>query len=214
MPKTLLLPLIVLLVCSTLTAQSLPPLTDAAKAIQQSQTADVVLPEQSRKRKLNLPAGTPLDIEATYTVSSRDMRPGDFLSFRVLVPVRIDGLTVIDVNSLVTGRVVKAKRGGHWGKAGKLVWTMQDVVAVDLTRVPLTVHQELAALQNQITGTSHGGEVAARTIVFGALLFPASPLALMSGFKRGEDAILPQGKRFVVYVQRDTEIRIKPSSPP
>ena len=64
MPKTHSLPLIVLLVCSTLTAQSLPPLTDAAKAIQQSQTADVVLPEQSRKRKLNLPAGTPLDIEA------------------------------------------------------------------------------------------------------------------------------------------------------
>ena len=132
----------------------------------------------------------------------------------MLVPVRIDGLTVIDMNSLVSARVVKAKRGGHWGKAGKLVWIMQDVFAVDLTRVPLTVHQELSGLQNQITGTSHGGEGAARTIVFGALLFPASPLAFMRGFKRGEDAILPQGKRFVVYVQRETEIRINPSSPP
>ena len=132
----------------------------------------------------------------------------------MLVPVRIDGLTVIDMNSLVTARVVKAKRGGHWGKAGKLVWIMQDVFAVDLTRVPLTVHQELSGLQNQITDTSHGGEGAARTIVFGALLFPASPLAFMRGFKRGEDAILPQGKRFVVYVQRETEIRINPSSPP
>jgi hypothetical protein len=160
-----------------------------------------------------IPAGTPLEIEATYTVSSRDMRPGDFLSFRVLVPIKVDGLTVVDTSSLVTGRVVKAKRGGHWGKAGKLAWTMKDVVAVDLTRVPLTVHQELAGHESEINGTSHGGEVAARTIVFGALLFPASPLALMSGFKRGEDAVLPQGKRFVVYVQRDTEIKINLSPP-
>jgi hypothetical protein len=30
----------------------------------------------------------------------------------------------------------------------------------------------------------------------------------MSGFKRGENAVLPQGKRFVVYVQADTIVKI------
>jgi len=116
-------------------------------------------------------------------------------------------VTLIEPYSLVTARVVQAKRGGHWGKAGKLTWMMQDVVAADLTRVALTAHQDLPSGQNGISGTSHGGEVAARTIVFGALLFPISPLALMSGFKRGEDAILPQGKRFVVYVASDTKVK-------
>jgi hypothetical protein len=30
----------------------------------------------------------------------------------------------------------------------------------------------------------------------------------MQGFKRGEQAVIPEGHRFVVYVQKDTFIRI------
>jgi hypothetical protein len=41
----------------------------------------------------------------------------------------------------------------------------------------------------------------APTIVF-------APLALMQGFKRGEQAVIPEGHRFVVYVQKDTFVRI------
>lgn len=193
--------------CSNAVSQSSVLPTTAANSVQLSQ------PEGStsaklRAREFTIPAGTLVEIEAAYSVSSRDMRLGDLLSFRVLVPIRIDGVTLIDPYSLVTARVVQAKRGGHWGKAGKLAWTMQDVVAADLTRVPLSAQQNLPSGKNGISGTSHGGEVAAKAIVFGALLFPISPLALMSGFKRGEDAILPQGKRFVVYVANDTRVRV------
>jgi len=178
----------------------------AGNSVQLSQSESLTS-TKLRARELTIPAGTPVEIEAAYTVSSRDVRPGDLLSFRVLVPIRIDGVTLIDPYSLVTARVVHAKRGGHWGKAGKLAWAMQDVVAADLTRVLLTAQQKLPSKENEISGTSHGGEVAAKTIVFGALLFPISPLALMSGFKRGEDAILPQGQRFVVYVANDTKVK-------
>ena len=41
-----------------------------------------------------------------------------------------------------------------------------------------------------------------------APVFPIAPLALMSGFKRGEDAVLPQGKRFVVFVQKDASLKV------
>jgi len=206
MKTALSLSIVYLLALTTGAAQSPTTPSGAGNSVQLSQ------PESStstklRARELTIPAGTPVEIEATYSVSSRDLRPGEFLSFRVLIPIRIDGVTLIDLYSLVTARVVQAKRGGHWGKAGKLAWMMQDVVAADLTRVTLTAHQDLPSGQNGISGTSHGGEVAARTIVFGALLFPISPLALMSGFKRGEDAILPQGKRFVVYVASDTKVK-------
>jgi hypothetical protein len=112
------------------------------------------------------------------------------------------------MGALVTGRVMKAKRGGHWGKAGKLAWMMDDVVAVDLTRVPLTANPDIPLGQNKITGTSHGGQVAAEMAIFGSLMMFAAPLVLMSGFKRGEDAVLPQGKRFVVYVAKETTIRL------
>ena len=196
---------------STIVAQSgatRPP--DATKPIQPSESAPAIsAPAQPPPRELKLPAGTPIDIEATYTVSSIDFRSGDYLSFRVLVPVMIDGITLIDRGSLVTGRVVEAKRGGHWGKAGRLSWTNQDVVATDGTRVPLQAQKDLPTGRNGIKGTSHGGQVATTTVLFGALLFPLSPLALMSGFKRGENAVLPEGKRFIVYVQSETVVKAR-----
>lgn len=190
-------------------AQSPVVETSAAKPVQQAQSiADTAGSTQPQNHEVKLPAGTPLEIESAYTVSSLDLRPNDYLSFRVLIPVRVDGVTVIEKNSLVTGRVIEAKRGGHWGKAGSLSWMMIDVVAVDLTRVPLQAQKDLPTGQNGVKGTSHGGEVAAKTVLFGALLFPLSPLALMGGFKRGENAILPEGKRFVVFVQSDTVVKV------
>ena len=103
---------------------------------------------------------------------------------------------------------LRAKRGGHWGKAGKLAWKMDDVVAIDLTRVPLTANPDLPAGQDKITGTSHGGQVAAQIAIAAPLMLFAAPLALTAGFKRGEDAVLPQGKRFVVYVAKETSVKV------
>ena len=200
--------LTIVFLCSGLAAQSARAPESATKPIQPSDSAAAISTPAQPPRELKLPAGASLDIEATYTVSSIDFRPGDYLSFRVLVPVMIDGITLIDKGSLVTGRVVEAKRGGHWGKAGRLSWTIQDVVAVDGTRVPLQAQKDLPRGRNGIKGTSHGGEVATRTVLFGALLFPVSPLALMMGFKRGENAVLPEGKRFTVFVKSDTIVRV------
>jgi hypothetical protein len=133
----------------------------------------------------------------------------------VLVPVKVNDTIVIGNNALVTARIVKAKRAGHWGKAGKLAWTMQDVVAVDLTRVSLTANPDFPGGQQGVTGQSHGAEVATKTAVMGALLAPTivlAPLALMQGFKRGEQAVIPEGRRFVVYVRkiRSSESQPKP----
>src|SRR5438876_9637404 len=136
MKRTLSLALTHLFVIAAIQAQSPAATTGAANPVQVPQSespASLAAPT----RELKIPAGTPLEIEAAYTVSSLDVRPNDLISFRVIVPIKIDGITVIERYSLVSGRVAQAKRGGHWGKAGKLSWAMQDVVAVDLTRVPL-----------------------------------------------------------------------------
>jgi len=193
----------------TIAAQSGTTQSGATNPVQQSEAP--VITALTPAREVKLPAGIPIDVEVAYTVSSLDLKPGDLLSFRVLVPIVVDGVIVIAKGSLVTGRVAEAKRGQHWGKGGRLSWTMQDVVAVDLTRVPLQAQNDLPTGRNGIKGTSHGAEVATRTIVMGALLaplFPIAPLALMSGFKRGEDAVLPQGKRFVVFVQKETILKV------
>jgi hypothetical protein len=212
MLKSFLGLLIVLLFGSCIFAQMPETQGTAANPIQQSQPlVTFSATPQPSFRELKIPAGTKLDIESTHKVSSLDTKAGDLLSFRVLVPVKVDNATVIEENALVTGRVVKAKKAGHWGKAGKLVWTMQDVVAVDMTRVPLTAQLDEPSGQQGVTGTSHGAEVATKTVVWGALLapaFPIAPLALMQGFKRGENAVVPEGKRFAVYVQATTTVRI------
>ena len=225
MRKTIWLLFLLVVLKSFAIAQSELARPPATKSIQEAQTPAESGParkldpaptveisfQPAPPRELKLAAGTPIDIEAAYTVSSIDLKPGDLLTFRVLVSIVVDGAVAIDKGSLVTARVAEAKRAGHWGKAGRLNWTMQDVVAVDLTRVPLQAQNDLPNGRNGIKGTSHGGEVATKTIVLGALMapvFPIAPLALMSGFRRGEDAVLPAGKRFVVFVQKETILKM------
>jgi hypothetical protein len=212
---------------STTSAQSRAGGSGAEQLIQPSQSSTVASSEGQAARELTIPAGTPIEVQAAYTVNSLDIKPGERISFRVLVPIVVDGVTVIEDGALVTARVTQAKRGGHWGKGGKLVWSMEDVVAVDASRVPLapetaTRNDKLWSLQKQpannesprgqgkVKGTSHTGEVAAMMVVSGAL-FP--PLALMNGFKRGENAVLREGRRFVVAVGRDTTVKLAAAAP-
>jgi hypothetical protein len=210
MQRSFALIFICLFVANAVGAQSPTASSTAANPVQLSQ------PESATSappvRELKIPAGTPLEIETAFTVNSQYVRPEELISFRVLVPVKVDGVTVIEKYSLVTGRVVEAKRGRHWGRAGKLSWIMQDVVAVDLTRVPLQAVRDTPAGTNRVAGTSHGGEVAAHIAIAAPLMLFAAPLALTAGFKRGENALLPEGKRFIVYVTKDTTVHTADSS--
>lgn len=211
MRKSIFATILGLLFCSVLFAQSTPTADTAANNVQPSPAAAADSSVERAFTDVKIPAGTPIDIQITDIISSMDTKAGDLISFRVLVPVKVNDTIVIGNNALVTARIVKAKRAGHWGKAGKLAWTMQDVVAVDLTRVSLTANPDFPGGQQGVTGQSHGAEVATKTAVMSALLAPTiifAPLALMNGFKRGEQAVIPEGRRFVVYVQKDTIVRI------
>jgi hypothetical protein len=139
-----------------------------------------------------------------YTISSQEVRAGELISFRVVNPVMVDGVVVVSVGATATGRVVKASRGGHWGRAGRIAWTMQDVTAVDGTRVPLQS-------AGRIVGDSKGTKVATQMILTGALLPLIAPVALLHGFKRGENAFVPAGKRFEASVSRDATVSISPT---
>lgn len=212
-----------LLFVSSARAQSTTIEPPAEQTVQPSQSlAPSSIPQSAPGPALTIPAGTPIEVEVAYTVNSLDMKPGERISFRVLVPIVVDGVTLVEKDSLVTARITQAKRGGHWGKAGKLTWSMEDVVATDNTRVPLAPesasrNEALWSLENKsakgnepakalgsVKGTSHGGEVATRAILSGAL-FPA--IGLLQGFKRGENAVLREGRRFVVLVGRDTTVK-------
>src|SRR5918993_304046 len=155
------------------------------------QAALAAPPRPPRMVGVKIPDGTVLEVETTYAVSSQDVKAGDAISFRVVNPVVVDGATVIEQGATATGRVVRAKRGGHFGRAGRLAWSMQDVTAADGTRLALR-------FSDRIVGDSKGAKVATRVAITGVILWPIAPVALLHGFKRGENAYLPAGKRFAV----------------
>jgi len=151
---------------------------------------------------ITIPRGTVVEIETAYRLSSQEIRAGEALSFRVVNPVRVGENTVIAVGAVATGRVVRASRGGHFGRAGRLVWTMETVNAVDDSRVPIQA-------SGRVVGDSKGAKVATRMVLTGALLWPVAPVALLHGFKRGGNAYVAQGRRYEVTVSADTTVRLR-----
>lgn len=148
---------------------------------------------------ITIPDGTPLEVEATYTVSSAEVEEGSAVSFTVVHPVVINGATVIARGARATARVTKAKKGGSWGRAGTLAWMMQDVIAVDGSKVPLE-------FSKSTRGDSKGGTVATGIIVTGVLFWPAAPFW---GFKKGKDAKVPAGRRFDVTVHGNANVQVQ-----
>lgn len=179
----------------------------AAQELQQSQSSDTVLSAGDKPAVRQIPDGTPIDIEAPYTFRSIDFKPNDKISFRVVNPIKIDGVTLIEQGAVATGLIERSKRGGHWGKAGLFVWTIQTVTAVDGSQIPVR------ALSVRLRGDSKGAKVATQMIITGALMPFIAPVALLHGFKRGKDAFIPAGKRYSVFVEGGASVRVRPSAP-
>lgn len=66
---------------STLLAQATPPLKPATEIIQPTQSNVPGPPPQVSTSSLKIPDGTPIEIEAPYTLSSMDFKPEDKISF-------------------------------------------------------------------------------------------------------------------------------------
>jgi len=152
--------------------------------------------------EITIPEGTPFEVESTFNVSSGEVEEGSAVSFIVVHPVKINGVTVISAGARATARVTKAKKGGSWGRAGTLAWEMRDVVAIDGSKVSL----EFA---KRTKGDSKGGTVATAVIVTGVLFWPAAPFW---GFKKGKDAKVPAGSRFEVAVHGNAVVKVRTAS--
>jgi hypothetical protein len=206
MRRSISLVLAILLVLQ-FTAAAISGQSVAGKDVHLSQNASTSNdPGSSESRpleSLQIPDGTLIEIESPYRVNSQEFKPNDEISFRVINPIKIDGITVIEQGANATGRIERAQRGGHFGKAGLLVWTMQTVTAVDGSQVPLRT------VQQRLRGDSTAAKVATQMIITGALLPFIAPVALLHGFKRGKDAFIPAGKRYEVFVNGQAIVKGK-----
>ena len=148
---------------------------------------------------VSVPDGTEIEVQLTNNASGEELKVGAIVDFVVLKPVQVNGLTIFEKDAQARARITTAKRAGHWGKAGKLEWAMQDVLAVDGNRIPARF------VQRQI-GDSKGGTVAVAAVATTVLL---GPVGLLWGLKKGKPAIIPAGNRYSVFVNGDTKIKGK-----
>ena len=148
---------------------------------------------------VNVPDGTEVEIQLTNNASGEELKVGDIVDFVVVGPVKLNGLTIFEKGAGGRARITTAKRAGHWGKAGKLEWAMQDVMATDGNRIP-------ARFTQRHIGDSKGGTVAVAAVATTVLL---GPLGLLWGLKKGKPAIIPAGNRYSVFVHGDVKIKGK-----
>jgi|KBSSwiStaDraftv2_1062776.scaffolds.fasta_scaffold53669_2 hypothetical protein len=151
---------------------------------------------------VTVPDGTEIEIQLTNNASGEELKVGDVVDFTLVRPVLVNGVTVFEKDAAARARITTAKRAGHWGKAGKLEWAMQDVMSVDGNRVSSRF------TQRQV-GDSKGGTVAVAAVATTVLL---GPLGLLWGLKKGKPSIIAAGNRYSVFVNGDTKIKGKASA--
>jgi hypothetical protein len=157
--------------------------------------------QPARRVAVAVPAGTTVELETAYTINSQLVREGDAVSFRVVNPVVVNGQVVIEKGATATALVTRAERNGHWGRAGRITWMMKEVTAADGSRVPVQ-------FTGHAVGDSKGAKVALQTVLTGAALPFIAPVALLHGFKRGENAVVPEGKRFDAQVSAPAQVNV------
>ena len=149
---------------------------------------------------VKIPAGTVIGIEAAQAVSSADVDRGNAITFLVSRRVFVNGVLVIDRGAVATARIIKSKPAGSWGRGGTLDFALENVVAVDGTRIPIR-------LSNEVKGNNQTTAVAAAAIITGAIGFPyASPAALIWALKKGDNAVLDQGTKLTAVVRNEQEV--------
>jgi hypothetical protein len=150
---------------------------------------------------VNVPDGTEVEIQLKNNASGEELKVGDIVDFTVVKAVQVNGLTVFEKDASARARITTAKRAGHWGKAGKLEWAMQDILAADGNRIP-------ARFTRRQVGDSKGGTVAVAAVATTVLL---GPVGLLWGLKKGKPAIIPAGNQYSVFVNGDIKIMGKPA---
>jgi len=150
--------------------------------------------------KVQVPVGTVIELESARAYSSANLPVGSLLTFAVTKRIFVNDILVVERGAPAKARVVQRKRAGLWGRPGMLAWEMLYVTAVDGSEIPI----QLAGRQY---GTSRSAAVAGGALATGALIFPyTSPVALIWGLKRGDEAVLRGSSVFEAQVGSSAEV--------
>jgi hypothetical protein len=150
--------------------------------------------------RVEIPADTIVELETATATSSAKAIRGSSITFLAKRRVFVNDVLVIERGAVAKARVVRVKRAGGWGRAGMLAWEMEYIVAVDGTHIPIS----LAGKQNGVNRTA---AITGSAVATGALIFPyTSPVALIWGLKKGDEAVLRGSRVFEATVRTETKV--------
>ena len=149
---------------------------------------------------VTIPSGTIIEVETARAVSSLNSPPGTRITFLVTRRIYVNKVLVIDRGAVARASVVKSKPARRLGRAGMLAWEMEYVVGIDGSQIPI----QLAGKQ---IGANRSAVMAGGALATGALLFPyTSPIGLIWGLKKGDEAILRGSRAFKATVVSNSQI--------
>jgi hypothetical protein len=122
--------------------------------------ACIVAPRLADAEPLTLPAGMNVSLILQHHVNSGYTPAGSKVYFRVAHDVIVGDQVLVAKDSLVTGQMAQATERGMVGRAGTMLVSVDNVTAVDGTRVPVD-----ADLSKQ--GRSRSGATVGWTIFWG-----------------------------------------------
>lgn len=159
-----------------------------------------VEPPIARPPSVTIPAGTVVELETATATSSRNARPGTRITFLVTKRVYVNKVLVIDRGAVARAHVVKSHPARLLGRAGMIAWELEYVVGVDGSQIPIE-------LRGKESGANRTAAIAAGGVATGALVFPySSPVALMWGLKKGDEAVLRGSRVFNATVTSNSAV--------
>ncbi len=94
---------------------------------------------------ITLPSGTVLPLELQDDIGTRDTKKGEKIQLRVVSDVDDGNQVVLPAGSTVNATVIKVKKPGSGGSAGRITIEFNEVVLPDGTVLPLTAELRSAA---------------------------------------------------------------------
>lgn len=140
--------------------------------------------------QITIPDGTKLRVRLEQPLSSATAERGQSVELTVAEAISIGGAVVIKEGARVTGTITQAVEKKRMGRAGKLDFSIDRVVAADGQWVPI----RHSLLKN--SGESHAVRTGVLTAGAFLLFPPAAPVMLLW---KGKDTTLNRGITFEVF---------------
>lgn len=143
-----------------------------------------------------LPVNTPVEIELLEPLCSETLHPGQEIAFKIVVPVTVDGNTVIPAGTPIQGEVKALQRAGAFRKAAALDLGFKPLRLDNGSVVQLSFPRRPKP-QNSAKEKTATGVLAAPLMLY---YFPLMPFAIAENAKKGARFTIRAGERYRVYV--------------